>query len=920
MTYKKKLIEVALPLATINLESARQKVMGAAAHPQNMHRWWARRPLPAARAVLWASLVDDPSARPDLFPSEEDQALERKRLFDILERLVPWEASSDQSVLAEAHAEILASCDGELPKVLDPFGGGGAIPLESLRLGLPTYTGDLNPVAVLIHRAMLEIPGRFAGQSPVNSDAQRSQQIGDWSGTKGLAADVQAYGEWMRDEAQRRIGQYYPDAVLPDETSATPIAWIWARTVKSPDPSWSGEVPLVRSWVLSKKPKRPVVWVEPIVDHDTKTIHYEIRQGGEPPDGNVNRQGATCIATGAPMPFAYVRAEAQAGRMGQQLMAVVAEGASGRVYLAPGSSAIPVQIPDSVGPGGTIFDWPGRMNVVRYGLETWDSLFTSRQLLALTTFSDLLGEVRGLVKRDAAAAGLGGVDAPLRDGGTGPSARADAVVTYLSLVVSKCSDFWSSVCSWNSTNSQIRNTFARQAIPMTWDFAEANPFSRKLASWDSMLKGVCGAIESVSMPIEGTTAQRDARTRIVEVGRCVVSTDPPYYDNISYADLSDYFYVWLRQGLGSIWPDETATLLTPKADELIANQYRAGSKKAAHEHFESGMEEVFTAAAANADPRYPATIFYAFKATESSTAGTTSTGWETFLGGLLDAGYAITATWPVRTEKPGRSISIGTAALASSIVLACRPRAVTASMATRGEFLSALRSEMEPAVRLLQAENIAPVDMAQSAMGPGIAIFSRYSKVVEADGSSMTVRTALGLINEVLEEVLSGEESEFDPETRFALTWFEQYGHNPGVFGDADALSRAKNTSVQGIVEAGLVASRDGKVRLLERSELSEEWDPATDARLTVWESTQYLIRALESSETDAAALLNRMGESYGERARQLAYLLYGLCDRKKWAEDAGAYNMLVTAWPELLRLAATQSSAPTGDAEERLF
>jgi putative DNA methylase len=915
VTYKKKLIEVALPLATINFESAKQKVMGAAAHPQNIHRWWARRPLPAARAVLWASLVDDPSAHPDRFPTREDQALERKRLFDILERLVPWEETNDERVLSEARAEIRRSCDGDLPRILDPFGGGGAIPLESIRLGLPTYTGDLNPVAVLIQRVMLQIPSRFAGQASVHNEARLSETV--WEGARGLAADVDAYGRWMESEAKRRIGRYFPAPMLPDGSSATPIAWIWARTVASPDPAWGGQVPLVRSWILSKKAGRPVIWVEPIIDRESQSITYEVRSGGEPPEGNVNRQGAECIATGAAMPFSYVRAEAQAGRMQSQLMAVVADGSSGRAYLAPAASdAVPV-LPATDGPTGAIFDWPGRMNVVRYGLETWSSLFTQRQMLALTTFSDLLVDARKMIEADAAAAGLDCDPTPLRDGGRGARAYADAVVTCLALVVSKCTDFWSSICSWNSTNAQIRNTFARQAIPMTWDFAEANPFSGKLASWESMQKGVVGALRGLPTLAPASVEHRDARARIDEVGECVISTDPPYYDNISYADLSDFFYVWIRRSLSDIWPDETATLLTPKNDELIANQYRAGSKKAAQKHFETGMEQVFTAAARNADRRFPATIFYAFKATESTSAGGTSTGWETFLGGLLDAGFTITATWPVRTEKPGRSISIGAAALASSVVLACRPREVTAPMATRGEFIKTLRAEMEPAIRLLQVENIAPVDMAQSAMGPGIAVYSRYARVVEADGTSMPVRAALGLINEVLEEVLSGEESEFDADTRFALTWFDQFGHNPGDAGDAGTLARAKNTSIDGVERAGVVISRAGKVRLVERSELSAAWDPASDSRLAVWETTQHLIRALDSSESEAAALLSRLGPGLGERARQLAYLLYGICERKKWADEAGAYNMLVTAWPEISRLAA---AGPGAEATGSLF
>lgn len=916
MTYKKKLIEVALPLATINAESAREKSIRHG-HPSTLHLWWARRPLAAARAILWASLVDDPSAHPDEFPTEEDQLLERKRLFDILERLVPWEASNDQRILAEARAEIEKSCGGDLPKILDPFGGGGAIPLEALRLGLPTFTGDLNPVAVLIQRAMLQIPGRFAGRPPIHSDARSRESV--WEGARGLAADVQAYGEWMRDEAKKQIGQYYPDAVLPAGTKATPIAWIWARTVKSPDPSWPGHVPLVRSWVLAKKPGKPVVWVEPVIDRDSTTISYAVREGGTPSPPTVDRGNGVCIATGAPISGRYIRDEATAGRMGATLIAVIGEGTS-RVYV----SATEDQRRASVVPAP---DWAPDERIPipnhdvdrlpMYGMPTWSDAFTPRQLLALTTFSDLLRAVRLRIERDASGKGLDdGDDRRLRAGGRGPVAYADAIVTYLAFVVDKCADYWSSTCTW-AEGGFVRGTFARQAIQMTWDFAETNPFSSSTGNWMAMVDWLVKAVQAAPANGEASVVQRDARARILEVGRCVISTDPPYYDNISYADLSDFFYVWLRRNLIDVWPDECATLLTPKADELIANQYRAGSKKAAHEHFESGMQEVFGEAARAAHPSFPATVFYAFKATETTQAGTVSTGWETFLSGLLHAGYAVTATWPVRTEKPGRSVSIGTAALASSIVLACRPREVSAPMATRGEFIGALRRELEPAVRLLQAENIAPVDLAQSSIGPGIAIFSRYAKVVEADGTAMTVRSALGLINEVLSEVLSGEESEFDADTRFALTWFEQYGHNPGPYGDATTLARAKDTSVEGVAHAGVVVSREGKVRLVERRELSESWDPATDARLTVWETTQHLIRALESSETEAAGLLTRMGSGLGERARQLAYLLYGICDKRKWADEAGAYNMLVTAWPEISRLAAV---GPAPEATGSLF
>lgn len=908
MTYKKKLIEVALPLAVINQQSSREKTIRHG-HPSTLHLWWARRPLAAARAVLWSSLVDDPSSRPEEFPTESEQAIERRRLFDILERLVPWEASTDERVLSEARAEILKSCDGVLPNILDPFGGGGSIPLESLRLGLPTFTGDLNPVAVLIQRAMLELPYRFADRPPVHPDVKDSR--GMWGGAEGLASDVNAYGRWMEEEARQRLKKYYPDVDLPDGGSAKPIAWIWARTVKSPDPSWPGHVPLVRSWELTRKPGKPSKWINAVVDHESKSITYKIMTGGKMPEGLIGRNGGVCLATGTSIPFSYIRHEAQQNRMGSVLLAVVADGESGRQYLE--ASAVP-DIPIVEGPQGSIFDWPGRLNVVRYGLDEWKKLFSPRQLFSLVTFCEILEEVRERIQKDGTD--LPSDDRPFREGGEGHVAYADAVITYLAFAIDRMTDRNSTICSWTTSREHARNVFARQAIPMTWDFAENNPIGDSSGSFNNCLAGICKTLEVLPTNNFANTAQRDARARISEVGRCVISTDPPYYDNIGYADLSDYFYVWLRKNVGDIWPDECATLLTPKVDELIANAYRAGSKAAANKHFELGMEGVFMKAAENCDERYPATVFYAFKASESEEKGSISTGWETFLAGLLNSGFAVTATWPVRTELASKiGVGAGDNMLASSIVLACRKRAVSAAMATRGEFISALRKEMLTAVKILQVENIAPVDMAQSAIGPGIGIFSRYSKVVEADGKSMTVRTALLLINEVLAEVLSGEESEFDADTRFAVTWFEQFGHNPGSFGDADTLAKAKNTTVNGVVESGIAISKEGKLRLLERRDMAESWNPATDKRLTVWETTQYLIRALEESESKAAELVAKLGSGVSERARQLAYLLYGICDRKKWASEGSAYNMLVTAWPEIEKLSRQPISiSPTAE------
>ena len=918
MTYKKKLIEVALPLVEISEAAARESSIKRG-KPTQLHKWWAARPMVAARAVIWSSLVDDPSSRPEEFPTEAAQANERARLFSILRDLIQWENSNDEEVLESARREIIRSCGGDLPRILDPFGGGGAIPLEAMRLGLPAFTGDLNPVAVLIQRAMLELPHRFAGRPAVQPS--EALAVGSWVGATGLAADLEHYGLVLRSLAEEEVGYLYPQIHLEDGGAATPMAWIWARTIKSPDPSWGGQVPLVRSWVLSKKPGRPIVWVEAIVEPN-QSIKYLVRHGGQPPDGTVDRGNGVCIATRTPIPNRYIMEEAATGRMGQVCIAIACEGRNGRQYVSPDdASSLVAMMPRPATPiKGVLFHHKKGITVPLYGMLKWEDLFTSRQLLTLSTLVELLPQIAEKVRIDAALAGFSDDETPLRDGGSGSLAYSEAITTYLALAIDRLADWNNSLCPWEKNAEVSQQLFGRQAIPMVWDFAEANPFSNSTGSVKATLKTLRTSLEALPDLSRATVEvrQRDAKARIAEVERSVLATDPPYYGQIPYADLSDFFYAWLRVSLGSVWPEECATLATPKSEELIANQYRAGSIDAAQEHFESGMRETFAAAAGTADPRFPATIFYAFKATESTVDGETSSGWETFLQGLLDGGWSVVATWPVRTENRTRRVALGTNSLASSVVLACRPRDVAAAMATRGELIGTLRREMASAIHLLQVENIAPVDLAQSAMGPGIAIFSRYSRVVEADGATMSVRTALSLINEVLAEVLSGEESEFDADTRFALTWFEQFGHTPGGFGDADLLARAKDTTVAGVEQSGVAASRDGKVWLVQRADLPGDWDPATDNRLTVWEATQHLIRALDSSETDAARLLFRMGGGFGDRARQLAYLLYGICDRKKWSEEAGAYNMLVMAWPEISRLAA--SSSPAAQSPEGLF
>ena len=917
--YRPKLIEVALPLAVINKEAAREKSIRHG-HPSTLHLWWAPRPLAAARAVIWSSLVDDPSGDDSLTP--EQQEAERQRLFGILGRLVKWENSNDPVVLAEARAEIDRCFPEGPPPILDPFAGGGAIPLEAQRLGLEALAGDLNPVAVLINKAKIEIPPRFAGVPPVHPSVDKALKT--WERAQGLAVDVEAYGRWMRDEAERSIGHLYPPATGPSGEKLTPIAWIWARTVESPDPSWSGHVPLVASWTLADKSGKPKVWIEPIIDRDNQTIRYEVREGGEPALArSVDRGQGTCVATGAAISGEYIKSESRAGRLKQQLMAVVAEGEVGRAYLAPNSiDEDQARVEEPPGKPDQLVPEPNHDvdRLPMYGMMTWGDAFSCRQLVALTTFSDLLGDVAERVAADALEAGMADDGVRLRDGGRGAVAYSEAVVTYLAFAVDKSADYWSTICTWANSGGFIRSTFARQAIPMTWDFAECNPFSSSTGNWMSMVGWIVKAISHTpaSLPA-GEAFQRDARTRVKESDGAGISTDPPYYDNISYADLSDFFYVWLRRNLSEVWPDECSTLLSPKAEELIANPYRAGSKKTAEKHFESGMAEFMTEVAQAQLAQLPATIYYAYKATETRDGEVRTTGWDTFLQAVLDAGLQVNATWPIRTERPGRMLSVGTNALASSIVLACRPRAASASLATRGEFIAALREELPEAVHLLQSGNIAPVDMAQSTIGPGIKVFSRYAKVVEADGSSMPVSAALAIINDVLGEVLDGEEAELDPDTRFALTWFSEFCFNPGPAGDADNVANAKNTSLGGIEESGIGEARAGKFRLYERSELPPGYSPVDDLRRTVWESVQHLIAALERSESEAAELLHTLG-GYGERARQLAYLLYQKANDKGWAAEAGAYNGLITAWPSLRSGADATAAEAVAPVQETML
>jgi len=922
---KRKLIEVALPLETINRESAREKSIRHG-HPSTLHLWWARRPLAAARAVLFAQLVDDPSSHPDRFPTEDAQRAERKRLHGIIERLVVWENTRDQALLAQAHAEILKSTDGSPPPILDPFAGGGTIPLEAQRLGLEAHASDLNPVAVLINKALIEIPPKFAGRPPVFSGLA-DRRIGGWEGATGLAADVRAYGEWMRHEAQKRIGMHYPQATLPDGTKATVIAWIWARTVTCLNPACAMEMPLVRSWWLSKKNGREA-WVQPVVavdpDHPSgKRVEFEIRPGnvGAPTadgDGTVGRRGARCVACDSAASLAYIRTEGRALRLGQRMMATVAEGQRRRHYLAVSPEhlrAADVKRPPGV-PAGAMGYYPRDIKAPTYGLTEWADLFTNRQLLALTTFSDLVIEARERVLRDALATG-----APsgrrIEEGGTDAEAYADAVATYLGLVVSRCCDYSSSLCSWHVNRELIRNVFGRQAIAMNWDFAETMILSTSAGGFAGQVNWVAKAVEVVPMGPVSVAIQGDAAQAHME--SALISTDPPYYDNIGYSDLSDFFYVWLRRSLRDVHPELLSTILVPKAEELVANPYRHDGQEGAKRFFEDGFRGVFERARRNALVDYPITVYYAFKQSESGEDGTASTGWETLLDGMIRAGWAITATWPMRSELSNRMLSQVKNALASSIVLAMRPRPDDAPTIDRRGFITALHNELPDALRRLQQGTIAPVDLPQAVIGPGMAVFSRYAKIIENDGTMMTVRSALARINEILDQVLSEMEGDFDAATRFAIAWYRQHGYATGKFGVADGLARARNTAVETVVRDGILTSAAGKVTLLSPANMPAGYDALADDRVGAWEVLHHLIAILERDGLPAAGAFLASARERPDRAidtelvKELAFLLFSIAEKNGWTQDAVAFNTVATAWPDVVQ-AARISQTRTGE------
>lgn len=1019
---RKKLIEVALPLEAINRESAREKSIRHG-HPSTLHLWWARRPLAACRAVLFSSLVDDPSSdpryrRPDGTVDEEAASAKRSELFNLIEELVKWENSSNPKVIDAARAEI-ARCvasrkieTGELaketvvwesgtakpgglkgtkhpkgplpresdvltayevslgggiariakpeainaflaefaPPVLDPFCGGGSIPLEAQRLGLRAFGSDLNPVPVLITKALIEIPPKFANMPPVNPESRGiagkgSPDVGgkgkkkagrevqgqlgtqSWKGAAGLAEDVRYYGRWMRDEAQKRIGHLYPKITVTEAMARdrkdlkdyigqelTVIAWLWARTVPSPDPAAAGApTPLLSTCHLSTVENKEA-WLN--LDREGTRLRYSVVLGNPPPSlveavdsgARAGRGKFKCLLTQSPIPPEYIKECGRTGTMGSALVAAVLEGKRGRVYL--GGDVLPV--PDE--PDSSLFmDVPcpeisGYFNPFIYGFDTVGKLFSPRQKRSLAAFIEALHAAH---------------DKVMADGGSTDYAAAMSV--YLTLTLGRFANYNNSFCTWHNGRQCVSHTFAEQGVGMAWDFVETNPLSDSTGSWASMLNYAPATIASLPMGT-GDARQHDAGRPFEHVASPVISMDPPYFSSITYADFADFFYCVHRACLSTYIPALYRTMATPKADEIVAAWHRFdGSRPKAGAFFTERLAAALTNVRQSASPDAPISVYYAFKQSESDEEGEVGiTAWESILEVLLGSGFEIVRTWPVRTEytttrKATKNV------LASSIVIVGRGRLTDAPMASRREFVAALKRELPAALRDLQSGNIAPVDLAQAAIGPGMAVFSRFAKVLETSGDRMGVRTALALINQVLDEVLAEQEGEYDADTRWCIKWFEQFAHNDGPYGDAETLCKAMAVGVNGLQETGVVAAKSGKVRLFKRTELMggkpETWDPATDDDILHWEVCQYLCWALETGGEQAAAdLLRRINAVYAgaaEVARDLAYRLYVLCERKKWASEAIAYNALVVSWPEIQKLV---SKSPTQAAPSGLF
>ncbi|MDA8358564.1 MAG: DUF1156 domain-containing protein [Actinomycetota bacterium] len=873
--YRKKLVETALPLEAINAACKADKDRKTGTI-RNLHKWFAPMPVPALRALIFASLVDDP----------EDEK-ERARLMELIEALVASVVfNPDEEILAAAKREISNSV-GELPTVLDPFCGGGSTLVEAQRLGLASRGSDLNPIPVLISKTLTELPAKCVGHRVLHGNAMFSE--GSSKALGGFFVDVEYYARQIRDEAFQRVGHMYPLAPNGDPV----VAWWWARTVESPDPRFAGaQVPLVNDWCLSKK-RGEEAYVVPIVNRNSKTITFSIARSAS--TSQLSRD--ICLFSGAPIPLDYVRQQAQQVGLGTQMLAIISSGQHGRAHFAPteihsraaiqqvGANIDPVPIPEKA----------LSFSAYQYGFKNWSELFTHRQQSMLEAFAKATAHISSDV---------------VAEGGSTEYARA--IETFLGLCVGKLAQASSMLVKWRTRNgtSKAEIAVSRHDISPLLDFAETNPFGGSVGDWMGIVTNALRALNLVDPTGPGSVVvMSDARTASEGLdGQCLVVTDPPYFSAIGYANVSDYFYPWLRLSLKDLYPDLFSTIGAPKVGELIAEPARHATRHDAKQYFIDGFTDVIGSLRAASRPDLPLLIVYAYKEQESEEGGQVSTGWEAMLEAVIRSGLAVIGTWPIRGTSSSGIRDVKANALATYVVLVCRPRPAVSGRISRRDLVATLRTELGPAIQVLQSAAVAPVDLAQAVIGPGMAVFTRYQSVLEPDGAPMTVRSALLLINSVLAEVLDQQEGEFDSDTRWATTWFEQFQFGEAPSGEADSLARAKVTSIDGLERAGVIVTRGGTCRLVRRDELAQDYDPAQDRRPTVWEAVQHLVKQLlDGGEEQAASLLARLPNS--EAARDLAYRLYSICERKGWAEEGGAYNVLVASWPEIARLAQQQQT-----------
>ena len=1002
---RRKLIEVAFPLEVVNAAGRAEKAVPKKGHPATMHLWWSRKPLGVARAVLFASLVDDPSARPDLYPTEAAQQAERRRLLGLIEELCRWERSGDAALLAEAQHCIAVSAGDGLPRIIDPFCGGGAIPTEAMRLGLDTLAIDLNPVAALVSGATVSLAQRFAGRAAVGAasvvdgrgragagsatglpagaaaggghgtDGVRAMRSGG-SGAGplgGIAADIAHYGGVVEAECRRRLAGCFEEPASPfaPDGRTVAISYLWARTITCGNPGCRRMTPLLSTWWLSRKPTNR--WhARPVLTGDR--FDFEVAPG-PPPDDLVDLKAGrganfSCVFCGTVNDSERVRGCGRDPGFGLRLVGVQAladpeRRRGGRVWLAPDAALEAAGLdgpnPEPPAPIRAALgrELPGESgNVAAFGLRTLGDLLSPRQRRTMATFSEVIAGIVPAVHLDAVAAGMSRSGPGVEQGGSGARAYAEAITTYLALALSRMANRTTTMTTHNRANGSVEQSFIRQAYGFHGEFAEANPFSMSTGSWAGGLDYVVRAVEALPAPtaarvraLDPPGSERPGSWDPVQVPddppdgprlgastdgsgqplvgrgdvRCgsmldvldgaagVVCTDPPYYDMFDYASLSNLFLVWLRAALGDLWPGTLGPLLAPSDEQVVSNAARfGGDRAAAHAHFETLLRRAFERMMQVHDARYPLTVYYGYQQAPEPrrrNGGAPGTAWEALLESLIAAGLRITATWPLRTERP-EGVKKGTKSLASSVLLVCRPAAADGSdraVTTVRELRRALRAELPAAVRLLQQGNIAPLDLAQAAIGPGMSVYTRYARVLTADGSPLGVREALALINEILDDTLTGAGADLDAETRWALTWFDEYGFDDGPFGRAEQLSKARNTSVAGLATTGIVTTTGDRVRLRGRHELDTAWEPPTGRCLTVWEATQHLLRALhDDGEPATATLLSRLDANTADAARDLAYRLYRICTRRDRPAEAAACNGLITSWPELTRLPAT--------------